>query len=143
MITLSNILSNFTTSRLCPEIIVHGLSVSSTTVNPGDVFLATKGLRVDGFDYIDEAKSRGATAIIADWDGDLETTQKFYEYQGKLGIPIIGVIRLTQNISCLASRFYSEPSKKINVMDLNVLFFVLIKKRPIIKGRTILNHAPQ
>ena len=44
MITLPNILSNFTTSRVCPEIIVNGLSVSSTTVNPGDVFLAAKGL---------------------------------------------------------------------------------------------------
>ena len=39
MITLQNILSNFTTSRVCPEIIVNGLSVSSTNVNPGDVFL--------------------------------------------------------------------------------------------------------
>ena len=116
MITLPNILSNFTTSRLCPDIIVNGLSVSSTTVNSGDVFLATKGLRVDGFDYIDEAKSRGAIAIIADWDGDLKTSQKFNEHQGKLGIPIIGVIGLAQHISCLASKFYSEPSKKINVM---------------------------
>ena len=116
MITLPNILSNFTTSRICPDIIVNGLSVSSTTVNSGDVFLATKGLRVDGFDYIDEAKSRGAIAIIADWDGDLKTSQKFNEHQGKLGIPIIGVIGLAQHISCLASKFYSEPSKKINVM---------------------------
>ena len=92
MITLPNILSNFTTSRVCPEIIVNGLSVSSTNVNPGDVFLAAKGSSVDGFDYIDEAKSRGAIAIITDWDGDSQTTQKFYEHQEKLDVPIIGVI---------------------------------------------------
>ena len=48
-----------------------------------EMFLAAKGSSVDGFDYIDEAKSRGAIAIITDWDGDLETTQKFYEHQGK------------------------------------------------------------
>ena len=89
MITLPNILSNFTTSRDCPEIIVNGLSVSSTTVNPGDVFLAAKGSSVDGFDYIDEAKSRGAIAIIADWDGDSKTTKKFYEHQEKLDIPCL------------------------------------------------------
>ena len=116
MITLQNILSNFTTSRVCPEIIVNGLSVSSININPGDVFLAAKGSSVDGFDYIDEAKSRGAIAIITDWDGDSKTTQKFYEHQEKLDVPIIGVMGLTQNISHLAGRFYSEPSKKINVM---------------------------
>ncbi len=41
------------------------LRVNSKTVEPGDTFLALKGPRTDGHDYINEAIEKGAACIIA------------------------------------------------------------------------------
>lgn len=41
------------------------LRVNSKAVQPGDTFLALKGPRTDGHDYIDEAIDKGAACIIA------------------------------------------------------------------------------
>ena len=41
------------------------LRVNSKAVQPGDTFLALKGPRTDGHDYIDEAIDKGAACVIA------------------------------------------------------------------------------
>ena len=45
---------------------VEGVSHDSRTVRAGDVFVALRGDRFDGHDYIDEAVSRGAVAVICE-----------------------------------------------------------------------------
>jgi UDP-N-acetylmuramoyl-L-alanyl-D-glutamate--2,6-diaminopimelate ligase len=42
------------------------LCADSRAVRPGDIFVAMKGHRVDGRDYIDAAFARGAAAVLAD-----------------------------------------------------------------------------
>ena len=44
-------------TRLCQD---------SRAVNPGDVFVAVRGVHVDGHDFIAEAISRGASAVVTD-----------------------------------------------------------------------------
>ena len=46
----------------CP---ISGLSLDSRRVVPGNVFFALPGRRTDGSQFIDEAVSRGAAAVIA------------------------------------------------------------------------------
>lgn len=43
----------------------NGISIDSRHVKPGSLFVAIKGNHVDGHDYIDDAKSRGARAALA------------------------------------------------------------------------------
>ncbi len=45
---------------------VTGVSTDSRTVNPGELFVAIKGERFDGHDYVEQAISRGATACLVD-----------------------------------------------------------------------------
>lgn len=45
---------------------VTGVSHDSRQVSAGDLFVAMKGHRFDGHDYIDEAVSRGAVAVICE-----------------------------------------------------------------------------
>jgi UDP-N-acetylmuramyl pentapeptide synthase len=45
------------TGKLCQD---------SREVQPGDVFIAVKGLRSDGHNFIDEAIERGAKVIISE-----------------------------------------------------------------------------
>jgi UDP-N-acetylmuramoyl-L-alanyl-D-glutamate--2,6-diaminopimelate ligase len=48
---------------------VHGVSMASTDVEPGDLFVAVPGLKVHGARFAGEAASRGAVAVLTDAAG--------------------------------------------------------------------------
>lgn len=58
---------------LGPEVQIEGIRTDSRTIAGGDCFLALKGERFDGHDYLDEAVRKGARALIigAQFDGAL------------------------------------------------------------------------
>lgn len=43
---------------------IHGVSIDSRTTQPGDLFIAIAGDTFDGHDFIDQAKARGAAAVM-------------------------------------------------------------------------------
>ena len=47
-----------------PSAVAHGYSIDSRTIRPGELFLAVKGERLDGHDYVEQALSRGAIAAV-------------------------------------------------------------------------------
>jgi UDP-N-acetylmuramoyl-tripeptide--D-alanyl-D-alanine ligase len=47
-----------------PRALAQGYSIDSRTVQSGDLFLAVKGERLDGHDYVEQALSKGAVAAI-------------------------------------------------------------------------------
>ncbi|MBU6212949.1 MAG: UDP-N-acetylmuramoyl-tripeptide--D-alanyl-D-alanine ligase, partial [Actinomycetales bacterium] len=53
-----------------PEHCVHfsGFSTDTRTMAPGQVFIALRGERVDGHDFVEQAHARGAAAIVVDHD---------------------------------------------------------------------------
>lgn len=67
------------------------IQFDSRKVQKGDVFVAIKGLTVDGHDYIEDAKKRGAVKIYSEGD----TKEKLGE---------------------LASEYYGNPSSKLKVI---------------------------
>src|SRR5579864_6433195 len=44
--------------------IAQGYSIDSRTVQPGELFFAVKGERLDGHDFVEQALSRGAVAAV-------------------------------------------------------------------------------
>lgn len=48
------------------DIEISGVKSDSREVEPGDLFVATKGFFCDHFDYVDDAINNGAVAIVAD-----------------------------------------------------------------------------
>ncbi|WP_172622804.1 UDP-N-acetylmuramoyl-tripeptide--D-alanyl-D-alanine ligase [Aquicella siphonis] len=42
----------------------HGMSIDSRTLQPGNLFVAIQGERVDGHDYLEEAYKKGAAAAV-------------------------------------------------------------------------------
>jgi UDP-N-acetylmuramoyl-L-alanyl-D-glutamate--2,6-diaminopimelate ligase len=55
--------------------LVAGVTHDSRIVGPGDLFCAVPGHLVDGHDHIDEALTRGATAVLSERPVDLEVAQ--------------------------------------------------------------------
>jgi len=50
---------------------ITGAAHDSRDVEPGDVFIALKGARFDGHDYLDAARAAGATAALVEGPGSL------------------------------------------------------------------------
>src|SRR5262245_42356387 len=49
-----------------PELPVRGVSIDSRNAEPGHLFVALRGTRVDGHDYLGEAFASGASAALVD-----------------------------------------------------------------------------
>ncbi|HUM05161.1 MAG TPA: UDP-N-acetylmuramoyl-tripeptide--D-alanyl-D-alanine ligase [Terriglobales bacterium] len=47
-----------------PNALAQGYSIDSRTIQPGDLFFAVKGERLDGHDYVEQALSKGAVAAV-------------------------------------------------------------------------------
>jgi len=65
-LSLSRI-AEFTAAAVCefdPNALAQGYSIDSRTIQPGDLFFAVKGERLDGHDYVEQALSKGAVAAV-------------------------------------------------------------------------------
>ena len=47
-----------------PRVVAEGYSIDSRTVQPGQLFFAVKGERLDGHDYVEQALASGAIAAV-------------------------------------------------------------------------------
>lgn len=84
---------------------VSGLAIDSRRLQPGEVFLAYAGDRVDGRDFVAEAEARGAAAIVAEPGRRLAVT-----------IPLVELPDLRRRVGVLASRMFGEPSLAMPVI---------------------------
>ncbi len=68
---------------------VSGLSTDTRTLSPGDLYVALRGDRYDGHDFIDEAVRRGAAALMVAESALWALTGK--DSEGKDPLPIVAV----------------------------------------------------
>ncbi|MBW2155876.1 MAG: UDP-N-acetylmuramoyl-L-alanyl-D-glutamate--2,6-diaminopimelate ligase [Deltaproteobacteria bacterium] len=85
---------------LSPDPEIGSIHFRSQDVEPGGLFVAIKGLVADGHDFIDDALSRGATAIVAQKPVNREFV-------------IIEVENTRRALATISGRFYSNPSEKL------------------------------
>jgi UDP-N-acetylmuramoyl-L-alanyl-D-glutamate--2,6-diaminopimelate ligase len=84
-------------------LVVENLVFDSRKVENNDVFVAQKGVSVDGHLYIDTAIKLGATAVVC---------ESFPQAQ-KEGVTYIQVADANVALAIMASNFYDNPSAKI------------------------------
>ncbi len=80
---------------------ITGLSSDSRTVEQGDLFFAISGNKLKGSDFIKDAITKGAVAVITDEDME------------ELSVPCYKVENIRKVISIAASRFYPNKLKNI------------------------------
>ncbi|MGR6034209.1 MAG: UDP-N-acetylmuramoyl-L-alanyl-D-glutamate--2,6-diaminopimelate ligase [Candidatus Nitrosoglobus sp.] len=93
---------------------INNLSLDSSQVSPGALFLACRGEKRLGHNYIGAAVDRGAVAIIYDPIVPIPT-----EFQIRLqaqNIPLIALHELNTKASIIADRFYLQPSRQVCVI---------------------------
>lgn len=84
-----------------PETVVTGFATDSGGVTPGDLFIAIKGARVDGHDFVPQALAAGAAAVLVQRpvDGPHLLVSDVVEalanlgrsYRAEFGGPVVGL----------------------------------------------------
>jgi UDP-N-acetylmuramoyl-L-alanyl-D-glutamate--2,6-diaminopimelate ligase len=88
------------------DIEVRGITCDSRQVQPGALFVAIPGHRLDGAAFVDEAIRRGAGAIVAE------------KSIPSCPVPVILVPNARETVADLAVRFHNDPTKKMNVVGI-------------------------
>ncbi len=93
-------------------ITVGGISLDSRSINPGDLFIALRGYRCDGREFIDQAIERGAAAVLVESDASrpLDTEQT--------ASPVISIRELRAKTGIIAARFHHHPSRALQVIGI-------------------------
>ena len=105
--SLREILESVKTSSVNGNLDVEicGITSDSRKVAPGMLFVAVRGVNVDGHNYISAAISAGATAIVAeDYREDCE------------GVTYVSVENSAVALGFIASAWYDNPSQKIKLV---------------------------
>jgi UDP-N-acetylmuramoyl-L-alanyl-D-glutamate--2,6-diaminopimelate ligase len=86
-----------------PETRVAGITQDTRHLRPGDVFVAVPGLEQDGLEFVPQAVSRGAVAVVA---------ERFVE----TSVPLVVVPNARRALGDLSAALYGQPSKALRVV---------------------------
>jgi len=89
---------------MLPAVPVTGITYNHREVVAGNVFVAHRGLKVDGHDFISQAIERGAVAAVG--------TQEFQD----LPVPYIRVEDAREALAYLSAAFYNFPGHDLTVI---------------------------
>lgn len=105
---LSNLLENIITLGHDEDLEIDGLALDSRMVKPGDLFFAYQGTQLNGNQFINDAISKGAIAVLTD---DEQKTRN-------QSIPIFYIANLKEEIAEITNRFFNFPSKKLRMIGI-------------------------
>ena len=86
------------------DVEITGISINSKEIEKGNLFICTKGVTADRHDFIDEAISNGASAIVVSRD------------VGSKSVPIVKVADTNKELPYLCQKFYDYPDKKLTMI---------------------------
>ena len=81
---------------------IYGIKINSKEIEPGDLFVCTKGITADRHEFVPEAVAKGAVAIVA--SREVDTT-----------VPVILVPDTNEELPLLCARFYDHPDEKLKI----------------------------
>ncbi|TCW36104.1 UDP-N-acetylmuramoylalanyl-D-glutamate--2,6-diaminopimelate ligase [Thermohydrogenium kirishiense] len=84
------------------DVDIRGICYDSRNSKDGSMFVAIKGFKSDGADYIGDAIERGAVAVLV--DGEISIDKD---------ITLIKVENTRKSLAKIASNYYGDPSKQL------------------------------
>jgi UDP-N-acetylmuramoyl-L-alanyl-D-glutamate--2,6-diaminopimelate ligase len=93
--------SDAASSAVAPTVELTGMTDDSRRVEPGNLFVAVRGLRTDGHQFVAQAIERGAVAVAVE------------EGMGELPVPQLVVDRGAASLASAAAWWYGDPSRQL------------------------------
>ncbi len=91
------------TGEFDPAAIAAGYSIDSRTLQPGELFFAVRGERLDGHDYVEAALSKGAVAAVVE-HGQLS------RFASKARLLVVAdALTALQNLGAAVRRLWGKP----------------------------------
>lgn len=90
-----------------PSIQPTGIQIDSREINPGNLYLAIQGTKVDGHKYIQAAVSQGAVAVVG--------SNPWQQYTD-LSVPYLQVKDTREALAKLAAAWYGYPARNLVVI---------------------------
>ena len=87
-----------------PDIEITGIAYDSRRIGQGDLFVAVKGLHVDGHHYLSEAVAKGAVAVA------IERNAKVPD-----GVAVLRMPSTRIGLAELSAEFYGRPSRHLKL----------------------------
>ena len=87
------------------ETLVKDIKTNTKEINEGDLFVCIKGFNADRHDFVDEAKRKGAKALIV-------------EHEVNSTLPQIIVKNINKNLANICTKFYDYPSSKMKMIGI-------------------------
>ena len=84
---------------------IAGITLDSRQVSPGFVFVAIRGLKADGNQFVRDAVARGAAAIVSGLSGEAHS-----------GTTWIQVADEREALAVLSANFYGHPAAKLHAI---------------------------
>jgi UDP-N-acetylmuramoyl-L-alanyl-D-glutamate--2,6-diaminopimelate ligase len=95
------------------DININGISYDSRKIEKDYLFVAIRGEKADGHDFITDAVKNGATAVVREIG---ETRQ--LPGQGRAAISIIDVKNSRKALAYISNNFYLKPSHSLHVVGI-------------------------
>ena len=89
------------------DVIISGINTNSEKISPGDLFIAIKGEKYDGHNFIKDAEGKGASAIIANNIKNSGSNK-----------PQVIVENTRKAVSTVSSRFYDNASTELKIIGI-------------------------
>jgi UDP-N-acetylmuramoyl-L-alanyl-D-glutamate--2,6-diaminopimelate ligase len=93
-----------------PDVAVTDLSLDSRQVRAGGLFLACRGTKQHGLDFLPQALANGATALL--WEPAAGVTPP------AVTIPAVPVEGLSRRVGEIAARFFGHPSRALHAVGI-------------------------
>src|SRR5207247_5978643 len=90
------------TGEFDPQVVAQGYSIDSRTTQPGELFFAVKGERMDGHDFVEQALQKGAAAAVV--RGDQLTR---YSTKARL-LPVADTLVALQTLATAVRRLWGK-----------------------------------
>jgi len=85
------------------QAVAQGYSIDSRTIQPGELFFAIKGERMDGHDFVGQAMEKGAAAAVIRSD-------QFARYTAKAGLMTVDdTLSALQTVATAVRRLWGKP----------------------------------
>jgi len=102
---------------------ISSLHYRAQDVQPGGLFVAITGLLADGHDFIDQARIRGALAIISQKSVQpdhsvTQITREIKAKQIKNDLTVIEVENSRKTLAEISATFFQNPSEKLNIIGI-------------------------
>lgn len=92
---------------------ISGVAYNSQKTKKGYLFVAIKGEKFDGHDFIQDAIEKGAVAVVHEKDVAIQKTALLSGITNTHSVTFIVIENSRKTLPCIANNFYGEPSKNL------------------------------